>query len=48
VFPPFFFNRESFLGGQRAQTADLLVDRDQFLRQCLKATKLGDFLFGLP
>src|SRR5207302_824195 len=29
------------------QAADLLLEFDQFLRQSLKAAKLGDFLFGL-
>jgi hypothetical protein len=42
----FNFNQGCFLPGKGTQAADLLVDFDQFLRQRLKAAKLGNFLFG--
>jgi len=40
-----FFTWGQFLGRKGTQATDLLADLDQFLRQRLKAAKLGDFLF---
>ena len=40
-----FFYWGWFLGREWTQAADFLVDLDQFMRQRLKAAKLGDFLF---